>query len=116
MRGPHQPQSLHSDTPELTRGLEIVGISNILLTVLGFVVGLGLSFRSSTAYERYAEGRRYWAQLILASQNLGRVFWVHSSERKNVPEDRKEENRKRELLEKLSVTVLFLLAPPLGYR
>src|SRR5205814_1975354 len=35
-----------------------LGISNILLTVTGFVVGLGLSFRSSTAYERYAEGRR----------------------------------------------------------
>ena len=30
-----------------------VGISSILLTVLGFVVGLSLSFRSSTAYERY---------------------------------------------------------------
>ena len=32
---------------------QIVGINNILLTVLGFVVGLALSFRSSTAYERY---------------------------------------------------------------
>jgi hypothetical protein len=31
-----------------------VGVSQILLTVLGFVVGLGLSFRSSTAYERFA--------------------------------------------------------------
>lgn len=31
----------------------VVGINNILLTVLGFVVGLSLSFRGSTAYERY---------------------------------------------------------------
>jgi putative membrane protein len=30
-----------------------VGVSTLLLTVLGFVVGLALSFRSSTAYERY---------------------------------------------------------------
>jgi putative membrane protein len=29
-----------------------VGINQVLLTVLGFVVGLALSFRSSTAYER----------------------------------------------------------------
>jgi putative membrane protein len=29
-----------------------LGISRLLLTVLGFVVGLALSFRSSTAYER----------------------------------------------------------------
>lgn len=30
-----------------------VGVQTILLTVLGFVVGLALSFRSSTAYERF---------------------------------------------------------------
>ncbi|CZR51290.1 uncharacterized protein PAC_01165 [Phialocephala subalpina] len=29
-----------------------LGVSNILLTILGFVVGLSLSFRGSTAYER----------------------------------------------------------------
>ncbi|KAK0728761.1 Bestrophin, RFP-TM, chloride channel-domain-containing protein [Lasiosphaeria miniovina] len=58
-----------------------IGISSLLLTVLGFVVGLSLSFRSSTAYERYAEGRRYWAQLILTTQNLGRIYWVHAKER-----------------------------------
>ncbi|KAG7140442.1 UPF0187 protein like [Verticillium longisporum] len=57
-----------------------LGVQSILLTVLGFVVGLGLSFRSSTAYERYAEGRRYWAQLIHVSQTLGRVFWIHAKE------------------------------------
>ncbi|OLN92099.1 UPF0187 protein [Colletotrichum chlorophyti] len=57
-----------------------MGVDSVLLTVLGFVVGLGLSFRSSTAYERYAEGRRYWAQLILAVQSLGRVFWIHGSD------------------------------------
>lgn len=79
-----------------------------MLTVLGFVVGLGLSFRSSTAYERYAEGRRYWAQLILASQNLGRVFWVHATERKDIPENEKEEYRKKEVLEKLTAMNLVV--------
>ena len=73
-----------------------INIASILLTVLGFVVGLGLSFRSSTAYERYAEGRRYWAQLILASQNLGRIYWVHTAEREG-------EQGKKDLLAKLSV-------------
>ncbi|KAF6834849.1 upf0187 domain membrane protein [Colletotrichum musicola] len=57
-----------------------MAVDSVLLTVLGFVVGMGLSFRSSTAYERYAEGRRYWAQLILAVQNLGRVFWIHGGD------------------------------------
>ncbi|KAI1155544.1 Bestrophin, RFP-TM, chloride channel-domain-containing protein [Nemania diffusa] len=58
-----------------------LSIQPVLLTITGFVVSMGLSFRSSSAYERYAEGRRCWSQLILASQSLGRVFWVHTLER-----------------------------------
>ncbi|KAH6611728.1 Bestrophin, RFP-TM, chloride channel-domain-containing protein [Chaetomium sp. MPI-SDFR-AT-0129] len=85
-----------------------ISIGSVLLTVLGFVVGLGLSFRSSTAYERYAEGRRYWAQLILASQNLGRVFWVHTVERTNVPEDQVEEQKRKDVLERLTAMNLVV--------
>jgi len=44
-------------------------------------VGLALSFRSSSAYERYNEGRKYWAQLTLASHNLARLIWIHVDER-----------------------------------
>ncbi|KAL6706964.1 hypothetical protein ACN47E_004914 [Coniothyrium glycines] len=58
-----------------------LGINQLLLTVLGFVVGLALSFRSSTAYERYNEGRKYWAQLTFVSQNLARLIWIHADER-----------------------------------
>lgn len=58
-----------------------LGVNSILLTVLGFVVGLALSFRSSTAYERYAEGTKYWANLLLASRNLASIIWVHINER-----------------------------------
>ncbi|KAI8952963.1 Bestrophin, RFP-TM, chloride channel-domain-containing protein [Xylaria longipes] len=65
-----------------------LSIQPVLLTITGFVVSMGLSFRSSSAYERYAEGRRLWGQLILASQSLGRVFWVHALER---PETSKED-------------------------
>ena len=64
----------------------------VLLTVLGFVVGLALSFRSATAYERYGEGRkyfqtrillmnRYWGQMVLTTRNLARVIWIHAAER-----------------------------------
>jgi putative membrane protein len=56
-------------------------ISNLLLTVLGFVVGLAISFRTSTAYERYAEGRKYWSQMLFVGQNLARTIWVHTAER-----------------------------------
>ena len=69
--------------------------------MLGFVVSLGLSLRSSTAYERYAEGRRYMAQLINASQTLGRVFWVHSVERPG-------EQGQKDILAKLSALNLIV--------
>ncbi|KIN08148.1 hypothetical protein OIDMADRAFT_152255 [Oidiodendron maius Zn] len=58
-----------------------LGVQTILLTVLGFVVGLALSFRSSTAYERYSDGRKAWATLSVQSRNLARYIWVHVDER-----------------------------------
>ncbi|KAI1370604.1 UPF0187-domain-containing protein [Hypoxylon crocopeplum] len=77
-----------------------LGISSILLTITGFVVGLGLSFRSSTAYERYAEGRKYWGQLIFTCQGLGRVFWLHAVER--------EGSAKQDMLAKLTAMNLVV--------
>jgi ion channel-forming bestrophin family protein len=65
----------------ISRYVYALVVNTVLLTVLGFVVGLGLSFRSSTAYERYAEGARYWASLLLASRNLARLIWIHAAER-----------------------------------
>ncbi|KAF1954920.1 UPF0187-domain-containing protein, partial [Byssothecium circinans] len=83
-----------------------LGINQLLLTVLGFVVGLALSFRSSTAYERYNEGRKYWSQLAHASQNLARLIWIHADERHN------DENDpllgKRDLLAKISCLNLIV--------
>ncbi|CRG88613.1 UPF0187 protein [Talaromyces islandicus] len=70
-------------------------VSSILLTVLGFVVGLALSFRSSTAYERYADGRKYWTQLIQTSRNIARLVWLHVREREG-------ELAKDDLLSKLT--------------
>ncbi|KAK2801709.1 hypothetical protein FQN50_007624 [Emmonsiellopsis sp. PD_5] len=83
-----------------------LGISSILLTVLGFVVGLALSLRSSTAYERYAEGRKYWATLMQASRTLARIIWIHSEEREG-------EEGKDDLLGKLTginLVVAFSIA------
>jgi putative membrane protein len=65
----------------ITKYKRNLGIKNLLLTVLGFVVALALSFRSSTGYERYIEGRKYWAQLTLASRNIARLVWIHIGER-----------------------------------
>jgi putative membrane protein len=75
-----------------------LAVSTLLLTVLGFVVGLAISFRTSTAYERYTEGRKYWSQMIFVSQNLARTIWIHTAEREG-------ELGKEDLLNKLYVVV-----------
>jgi len=73
-----------------------MAVSNLLLTILGFVVALALSFRSTTAYERYGDGRRAWAQLSLHSRNMARMIWLHCRERDG-------ELGKQDLLSKLYV-------------
>ncbi|KAG0128279.1 Bestrophin, RFP-TM, chloride channel-domain-containing protein [Tuber indicum] len=78
-----------------------LAVDSLLLTVLGFVVGLSLSFRSSTAYERYAEGRKFWAQMTLHSRNLARIIWIHTSEREG-------EEGKDDVLGKVSAINLIL--------
>jgi predicted membrane chloride channel (bestrophin family) len=90
-----------------------LAVNSVLLTVLGFVVGLALSFRSSTAYERYAEGRKYWAQLLLTSRILSRIIWIHTKERHT----QSPELGKSDLLSKLSaLNLLNAFAVSLKHR
>lgn len=42
-------------------------------TVLGFVI----SYRTTSSFERYNEGRKYWSQIILSSRTLARAIWFH---------------------------------------
>ncbi|KAM4057237.1 bestrophin, RFP-TM, chloride channel domain-containing protein [Hirsutella rhossiliensis] len=79
-----------------------LGANSVLLTLTGFVVSLSLSFRSSTAYERYTEGRKYWAALVQSSQILGRVFWIHAVNRPDQTDAREV------ILQKLSAMNLLV--------
>lgn len=90
-----------------------LGINSILLTVLGFIVGLALSFRFSTAYERYNDGSKYWTALQLNSRVLARIIWVFVRER----HADSEELGKHDLLSKLSaINLLNAFAVALKHR
>ena len=78
-----------------------MGISNALLTVLGFVIGLALSFRTSTAYERYSDGRKAWTVLSVQCRNLARYIWIHTNEREG-------EEGKQDLLAKITAMNMIL--------
>lgn len=62
---------------------------------------MALSFRSTTAYERYNEGRKYWALLTLHSRQLAHIIWIHAKEREG-------EDEKDDLLEKMSALNLIM--------
>lgn len=83
-----------------------LAVSSLLLTILGFLVGLSLSFINSTAYERYSEGRKAWASLTLQSRNLARLTWVHIKERPDTPEA--PHQAKEDLLAKITALNLIL--------
>ncbi|KAF9017082.1 UPF0187-domain-containing protein [Hymenopellis radicata] len=48
-----------------------------LLTVIGTVLGFVISYRTTSSFERYNEGRRLWSQIILASRTFARTTWFH---------------------------------------
>ncbi|TFK21642.1 UPF0187-domain-containing protein [Coprinopsis marcescibilis] len=56
-----------------------LGLHNQLLTVSGVVLGLVISFRTSSAYERFRDGNRLWTNIMTASRTLASQIWIHVS-------------------------------------
>ncbi|CAN9297661.1 unnamed protein product [Alternaria alternata] len=86
-----------------------LGSDQVFITVLGFVVSLALSVRSSTSTDRYFQGRQLRGRLRLASHILARLVWIHVEERHGFD----VELRKQDLLGKVSclnVIVAFAVA------
>ncbi|KAJ4473986.1 UPF0187-domain-containing protein [Lentinula edodes] len=52
-------------------------IQPTLLTVTGTVLGFVISYRTTSSFERYNEGRRLWSQIVLASRTFARTVWFH---------------------------------------
>ncbi|ORY86157.1 Bestrophin/UPF0187 [Protomyces lactucae-debilis] len=64
---------------ELTRySLEI---NPVLISTLGFIVSLSLSFRTQSSYARWWEARIAWDRLTSNARNLSRVIWISGPER-----------------------------------
>jgi putative membrane protein len=78
-----------------------VHVHPIIVTILGILVGFSLHLRSSTAYERYMEGRKVWSSLNGVSVNLARNIWCHAKEREG-------ELVKKDLLAKISFCNLIV--------
>ena len=96
--GSFRPSTVVSLVSDLTR--HKLSFSSAMLTVLGTVLGLVISFRTSSAYERlvcescsqaslssclrfspprisYMEGRKLWTAIALSSRNLAQIVSLH---------------------------------------
>ncbi|TFK25391.1 UPF0187-domain-containing protein [Coprinopsis marcescibilis] len=59
------------------RNIVHLEIPNVMLTVLGVVIGFVISYRAMSGYERYWLGRTYWSDIMRNSRTLGRLVWYH---------------------------------------
>ncbi|KAJ7468696.1 Bestrophin, RFP-TM, chloride channel-domain-containing protein [Mycena latifolia] len=59
----------------------IVNIPNVMLNVLGVVIGFVISYRAMSGYDRYWMGRAAWSDIIKNSRTMGRLIWYHAPPR-----------------------------------
>ncbi|EIN06573.1 UPF0187-domain-containing protein [Punctularia strigosozonata HHB-11173 SS5] len=59
----------------ISHNVHSLSIQPTLLTALGTVLGFVVSCRTTSSFERYNEGRKYWAQIVLSTRTLSRTIW-----------------------------------------
>ncbi|KAJ7032597.1 UPF0187-domain-containing protein [Mycena alexandri] len=52
-------------------------IPNVMLTVMGVVIGFVISYRAMSGYDRYWMGRTAWTDVIRNARTMGRLIWYH---------------------------------------
>ncbi|KAH7337607.1 Bestrophin, RFP-TM, chloride channel-domain-containing protein [Rhizoctonia solani] len=82
-----------------------LAIPNVLVTVTGVVIGFVISYRTSSGYDRYWQGRTLWSDMIKNSRTIGRLIWLHvpnsiSKSSGDLSEKEREKESKQALLEK----------------
>ncbi|KAJ4490273.1 hypothetical protein J3R30DRAFT_3693838 [Lentinula aciculospora] len=60
----------------MTTSFELA-IPNVMLGVIGVVLGFTISYRAASAYERYWLGRTAWSDLMKTSHSISRLIWYH---------------------------------------
>ncbi|OCH85912.1 UPF0187-domain-containing protein [Obba rivulosa] len=50
---------------------------NVMLTLLGVVIGFVIAYRTGSGYDRYWQGRAGWSDVMRTSRTLARLVWIH---------------------------------------
>ncbi|KAI0685218.1 Bestrophin, RFP-TM, chloride channel-domain-containing protein [Cytidiella melzeri] len=54
-----------------------LAVPNVLLTLLGVVIGFVISYRAMSGYDRYWQGRSSWSDVMRTSRTFARLVWFH---------------------------------------
>jgi putative membrane protein len=75
---------------------------SLSLTHLQTVLGFCISYRTSSSYERFIEGRKLWQQVHVATRLASRLIWFHCPTQcgLDVEEENKDADAAKALLEK----------------
>lgn len=75
---PQRTWSSHAVNPsDSVRRLTLCLLPHSNLRSVGTVLGFVISYRTTSSFERYNEGRRLWSQITLASRTFSRTVWFH---------------------------------------
>ncbi|KIP03186.1 hypothetical protein PHLGIDRAFT_253223 [Phlebiopsis gigantea 11061_1 CR5-6] len=54
-----------------------LGVPNVLVTLLGVILGFVISYRAMSGYDRYWQGRSLWTDVIRTTRTFARLVWYH---------------------------------------
>ncbi|KAG0702548.1 Bestrophin, RFP-TM, chloride channel-domain-containing protein [Suillus ampliporus] len=96
----------------ISHNVHSLALQPTLITVFGTVLGFVISYRTTSSFERYNEGRRLWSQIVLGSRVFARIVWLHLPDNvypdgQALTREQKEENKAKTLIEKKSVVNLL---------
>lgn len=77
-----------------------------------FIVALSISFRMSSAYSRWWEGRTEWDKISALTRNIARTIWLHVPEQKTDPDAHKSDVETK----KYVITLLHAFAVALKHH
>ncbi|KAG8965968.1 hypothetical protein FRC03_012703 [Tulasnella sp. 419] len=86
-----------------------LAISSVMITVVGVVLGFVISYRASSGYDRYWQGRCLWSDVIKTCRTFSRLVWIHVPSRLQAGRDHKpeESESKRAIAEKKAALKLI---------
>ncbi|WVW80229.1 hypothetical protein I302_102207 [Kwoniella bestiolae CBS 10118] len=79
-----------------------LGINSVMLSVLGTIVSLIVSFKTNSSYGRWWDGRNVWSNLTSNSRQLAMLIWMQVP---NAPPPPKEEDKKEDEVDKVKKKV-----------